>query len=96
MKVYITDRWVLSTLSTGIKVLFTESKITSKTKRIAASVNPTYRPFHYFSGEWHRTWAEALVRAEEIRQAKIESLEQEIAILRDVVFPATEPEEKTC
>lgn len=43
-----------------------------------------YRP-----GDWHRTEAAAIARAEEMRVAKIASLEKQIAKLRKMTFAAT-------
>lgn len=40
----------------------------------------------YYGNDWHRTEAEAIARAEEMRVAKIKSLEKQITKLRAMTF----------
>lgn len=46
-------------------------------------------PVQYPPGHWHRTEAAAIARAEEMRVAKIASLERQIAKLQKLKFAAT-------
>jgi len=52
-------------------------------------VNRSERAWHYFSGEgreWHRTEADAIAKAEDMRTRKIDSLRKQIDRLEKLTF----------
>lgn len=49
-------------------------------------VRSAYADNYYVKSEWHRTWSEAVARANQMRDEKIARLEEEIGRLRRMNF----------
>ena len=78
MKVYITKY----ALSSGILLIDVDDRGDGVVKDKSNSL----LFFHGEGNEWHRTFASAKPRAEEMRVAKIASLEKQLAKLRAMTF----------
>lgn len=77
MKIYITKY----ALTSGIKeVEISPDKLSSDVVLVGDWNNYCHK------GEWHKSYAEALVRANEMRQAKIKSLKRSLSKLEAMKF----------
>lgn len=56
---------------------------------IAKPLNDKWTYYHGEGKDWHRTWARALARAEEMRTNKLASLEKQAKRLRTLTFKET-------
>ena len=79
--VYITKYALSGDIGTGE----TESSIDGT--RI--TVKDTYGASYYYDDEWHTTWTQAVERAEQMRAARIASLEKSLDKVRALTFPLT-------
>jgi len=88
MKIYVT-KWALT-----LGILEMEAEDDVDGKRLDMAYVPgvllisTSQNFH--KREWHRTRAEAITRAEEMRQNKMRSLQKQLMKLSTMVIPCPE------
>jgi len=82
MKIYVT-KWAITQ---GILEMEADDTVsgTARTVFVPQSRSSFAQAFH--SNEWHKTKAEAVERAEEMRRAKIVSLQGQLAKIQNLVF----------
>ena len=74
-------------LTSGIEVV--DAEVFEDGQRISYKKPRCFLEFAH-GKDWHRTPAEALARAEEMRKARIASLRRRIAVLESMTFEAPE------
>ena len=92
-RAWITDR----ALTKGIKVCEVRDCFTTSPKMVEGITDDALTDAYYHKPNWHRTYQEALARAEEMRTKRIASLKREIKKLESLQFsdPTEEQDDET-